>query len=175
MTTELSAALPDHGERVARGSASRIVVDRDGHLCVSAIGTGPAHLVRPSSQFISSMPAIAPQSSAKNESGQVTRADARKGVCQRPCDRDRRIGERCRGREPVGRRDVEADQPWHRRPLKADASQDRRNQPERQRRLRQTIAVLRSGPSSRNRAAAVRTSDARPSFPRCLRRSAAMM
>src|SRR5579871_409725 len=65
----LNAALPDHGKGIARRSASRIVIDRDTHGPVSAMATGPRTLGRPSSQFISSMPAIAPQSSARMNPG----------------------------------------------------------------------------------------------------------
>src|SRR4051812_24521235 len=63
------AALPDHRQRVARGAAGGGVIDRDAHEVVSAIWMGPCAWGRPSNQFINSMPAKAPHSSARMNPG----------------------------------------------------------------------------------------------------------
>ena len=90
------------------------MVDRAAHRGVSAIGTGPRAAGRPSIQFIRSMPANAPISSAT-----MSRANQLDG-CPRKCSsasvRWRRpdFRERCGGGEPVGRGYVEADEPAER-------------------------------------------------------------
>src|SRR5947209_16701470 len=64
----LLAALPDHRQRVARGAASRIVIDGDRHGCTSLEIGAPSFLSR-SSQFIATIAATAPQSSAEIKPG----------------------------------------------------------------------------------------------------------
>ena len=95
------------------------------------------------SQPISIKPITAPMSSASDEARQIERPDAGEGVGQGAGDRDGRIGERRRGREPVGGGDVEPDQPRHRGALTAHAAEDRRDQAERRDALRRTIARRR--------------------------------
>jgi hypothetical protein len=54
------------------------------------------------------------------------------------------VGKRRRGGEPVGRRDVQADQPGHSRSLKADARKDRRDQAESSNGLGNPLRLSRS-------------------------------
>ena len=117
------------------------------------------------------MPTKAPQSSASDEPRQVNGTDARERVRQRTRDGDRRIGERGRGGEPVRCRDVEADQPRHRRALEADPRQDGRDQTEGGDELREPLGAARCASSSRSRRRVVRTSDAPPWCRRCRPRS----
>src|SRR5438477_7662788 len=64
----LFAAMPDHRQRIARGAASRIMIDRHAHNWASfAIGT-PSPPAR-SNQLISINAATAPQSSAAMKPG----------------------------------------------------------------------------------------------------------
>ena len=94
----------------------------------------------------------------------VSDSDARDG--------HRRIGERRRGGEPVGRRDVEAHGVGDRARRAARRSRRSSAAGRRSRRTRRTIGRRRCAPWSRSARAAVRTSGARPRRRRWRRRSA---
>ena len=64
------------------------------------------------------------------EARQIDRADTRKGVCQRPGQRNGWIGEGRRRSEPVGGGNVEPDQPRHGSLLEPHAGEDHRHQAE---------------------------------------------
>src|SRR5258708_2631180 len=67
----LLAALADHGERVARSAAIGIVIDRHAHNIASGLRAGASFSGR-SSHVMSSMPRIAPKSSAAMKPGRST-------------------------------------------------------------------------------------------------------
>ena len=90
------------------------------------------------------------------------RRDAGERVRQRTRQRHRRVGERGRSGEPIGRGDVEADRVRHRRRLRTRGSRRSSAAGRRWRPLRRTIAPVRCGSSSRTARPGARTSDARP-------------
>ena len=100
-----------------------------------------------------------------DEAGKIGGADAGKRVGQRARDGDGRIGKRGRRGEPIGRGDVEADQPGDRRPAGSGCRRGWWRPGRRRRRLPPAIARRRSAPSARHRAAAARTSHAPPCVP----------
>src|SRR6185436_8014755 len=63
-----SAALPDHGQGVARGAAGRIVIDRDAQGSVSGF-SGNAPREGCNNHVMTISPAIAPQTSAAMNPG----------------------------------------------------------------------------------------------------------
>ena len=73
---------------------------------------------------------IAPTSWAATKAGGGGGGDSGEGVGEAARDGDGGIGERGRGREPVGRRDVEADDPGRGVRAKAQRAQDRSDQAE---------------------------------------------
>src|SRR5271169_3581057 len=65
----LLAALADHGERVARRAASRIVIDRDRHSLAAAFSGSEASASSRKSQFISASAQTAPSNWAAINAG----------------------------------------------------------------------------------------------------------
>ena len=71
MTVRRSAALPDHGKRVARRAAVRIVIDRDAQSSASGL-SGNASREGCNNQVMTIRPATAPHSSATINPGRST-------------------------------------------------------------------------------------------------------
>ena len=117
-------------------------------------------------------PANAPSSSATMKPGASAGAMPANVSLRAARDGHRRIGERGRGGEPIGRGDVEADRGRHRLGLEADAAENGRDQPERGDELSRPLARARCAPSSRAGSGRARTSDARARRRRSRRRSA---
>jgi hypothetical protein len=127
-----------------RGHAIGVMVDRDRHSLASLLVVTPASVGACSSQLAKASAHSAPRNSAAMNPGQISRPNARKGICESPRDGDGRVGERCRGREPIGRRDVCRHRKRHRRGAQLRATPDHGEQPERGHEIAKRLGTARA-------------------------------